>query len=129
MEEKENKKENVPEEESIHCKIVLIGESGVGKTSIINRLSSNTFSSEIKPTENIGTTTIEFLLEEKNKLIKFEILDTPGQEKYRSHDKILYENTNVILLIYDMTNSESFEKLKNYWKNEIKSKASSNTSK
>ena len=99
------------EKEAIQIKVVLIGESGVGKTSIINRYTMDTFTPK----------TIN--LKEYNQSIKFEIWDTAGQEIYRSLAKVFYKNAAVCVLVYDITRKKSFEELKNYWLKEIKANA------
>ena len=117
------------EKQSIPCKVVLIGESGVGKTSIISRYISNTFSSVIMATPGANFTTKTIFLKDENQSIKFEIWDTAGQEKYRALAKVFYKNAAVCILVYDITRRTSFEELKKYWITEIKANASSNASK
>ena len=98
-------------------KVVLIGESGVGKTSIIHYFIYKTFDNSIH-----STTSVSFVSKEINcngKKITFDIWDTAGQEKYRSLTKIFYTNSSVAILVYDITNRESFEEIKNYWYKEI----------
>ena len=117
------------EKGALPCKVVLIGESGVGKTSIISRYISNTFSSVLTATPGASFTTKIVYLQEYKQSIKFEIWDTAGQEKYRALAKVFYKNAAVCILVYDITRRKSFEELKNYWVNEIKSNASQNLSK
>jgi small GTP-binding protein len=117
------------EKQSIPCKVVLIGESGVGKTSIISRYISNTFSSVLMATPGANFTTKTIFLKDENQSIKFEIWDTAGQEKYRALAKVFYKNAAVCILVYDITRRTSFEELKKYWITEIKANASSNASK
>ena len=117
------------EKGALPCKVVLIGESGVGKTSIISRYISNTFSSVLTATPGASFTTKTAYLQEYKQSIKFEIWDTAGQEKYRALAKVFYKNAAVCILVYDITRRKSFEELKNYWVNEIKSNASQNLSK
>ena len=117
------------EKEALQCKVVLIGESGVGKTSIINRYISNTFSSVLTATPGASFTTKTVMLKEYNQSIKFEIWDTAGQEKYRALAKVFYKNASVCILVYDICRKKSFEELKNYWINEIKANGSPNLSK
>ena len=117
------------EKGALPCKVVLIGESGVGKTSIISRYISNTFSSVLTATPGASFTTKTVYLQEYKQSIKFEIWDTAGQEKYRALAKVFYKNAAVCILVYDITRRKSFEELKNYWVNEIKSNASQNLSK
>ena len=102
-------------------KLVLIGESGVGKTSLINRYVSNTFESNMVPTPGSSFTTKTMLFKNYNKSIKFELWDTSGQEKYRSLAKVFCAECNGCLLIYDICDKKSFEELKNYWIPEIRS--------
>ena len=116
--------ENVEDgSQAITCKVVLIGESGVGKTSIINRFVNNNFSSVLMSTSGANFSSKTIFLEEENKSINFEIWDTAGQEKYRSLAKVFYKNSAVCVLVYSITDAHSMEGLKNYWKNEIKQEA------
>ena len=117
------------EKQSIPCKVVLIGESGVGKTSIISRYISNTFSSVLLATPGANFTTKTVFLKDENQSIKFEIWDTAGQEKYRALAKVFYKNAAVCILVYDITRRASFEELKKYWITELKANASPNVSK
>ena len=99
-------------------KLVLIGESGVGKTSIISRYTNNTFDPQVLTSSSAQflTKTIEL---NKDTSIKFDIWDTAGQEKLKSLAKIFYKDAKVIILVYDITNKNSFESLKNFWYKEI----------
>ena len=114
------------DKEALQCKVVLIGESGVGKTSIINRYISNTFSSVLTATPGASFTTKTVFLKDFNQSIKFEIWDTAGQEKYRALAKVFYKNAAVCVLVYDITRKDSYDALKNYWRNEIKANGSQN---
>ena len=114
------------EKESLKCKVVLIGETRVGKTSIINRYISDNFSSSLSPTPGASFTAKTVFIKDYNQSIKFEIWDTAGQEKYRALAKVFYKNAAVCILVYDIINKKSFDELKNYWINEIKANASPN---
>ena len=114
---------------ALPCKVVLIGESGVGKTSIISRYISNTFSSVIASTPGANFTTKTVFLPEENQSIKFEVWDTAGQEKFRALAKVFYKNAAVCILVYDITRKTSFDELKKYCITEIKANASPNLSK
>jgi len=111
---------------ALQCKVVLIGESGVGKTSIINRYISNAFSNVLTATPGASFTSKTLFLKDYNQSIKFEIWDTAGQEKYRALAKVFYKTAAVCILVYDITRKTSFEELKNYWVNEVKTNASPN---
>ena len=96
-------------------KVVLLGESGVGKTCIINKFTTGFFDRE-----TISNLSAQFIsktmeLKEISKTIKFDIWDTAGQEKYRSLAKIFYKDAKVICLCYDITNKKSFTELRDYW--------------
>ena len=118
-----------PEEGATTCKVVLIGESGVGKTSIISRYINNTFKSQLMATPGANFVTKNVIMEDDNQSIKFEIWDTAGQERYRSLAKVFYKNAAVCVLVYDITRRTSFEELKKYWFKEIKENAQTNASK
>ena len=82
---------------ALQCKVVLVGESGVGKTSLISRYTSDTFSSVMLATTGASFATRIYTLEEENQDIKFEIWDTAGQEQFRSIAQIFYKNAfNII---------------------------------
>ena len=90
---------------------------------------TNNFSATLGSTPGANFTTKTVFLEDENQSIKYEIWDTAGQEKYRALAKVFYKNAAVCILVYDITRRKSFEELKNYWVNEIKSNASQNLSK
>ena len=115
------------DEGATNCKVVLLGESGVGKTSIISRYISNTFGNR-KPTTGANFVTKTIFLEDENKSIKFELWDTAGQERYRSLAKVFYRNAAVCVLVYDITRKSSFEELKLFWIKELKENVPSDTS-
>ena len=108
------------EEGALPCKVVLIGESGVGKTSIITRYTRNQFKSQLMATSGANFVTKNVIMEDENQSIKFEIWDTAGQERYRALTKVFYKNAAVCILVYDITKKKTFEELKNYWVKEIK---------
>ena len=112
------------------CKVVLLGESGVGKTCIIARYVNNTFEDNGMSTTGASYAGKNMTFDEAGgKSIKFEILDTAGKEKYRALTKIFYKDASIAVLVYDITRKESFEELKKYWYNQIKDCAPENTSK
>jgi small GTP-binding protein len=102
-------------EEPESVKVVLLGESGVGKTSIISQFTTNKFNPRCATSVSAQFTskTVEF--PELGKTIKFDIWDTVGQEKYRSLAKIFYKDAKVIILVYDILNVFSFNALKEFW--------------
>ena len=112
------------EPESI--KVVLDGESGVGKTSIISQFTTKKFDPhrETSLSAQFISKTVNF--QDLGKEIKFDIWDTVGQEKYRSLAKIFYKDAKVIVFVYDITTEYSFNELKNYWYEETKSNTDGN---
>jgi small GTP-binding protein len=114
--------EDLGEEEAF--KIVLIGESGVGKTSIISQFIHKIFQDDIQPSMG-GTFTSKTLLFEDGKVLRLDIWDTAGQEKYRALTQMFYKDANAAVLVYDITRKDSFEELTKYWFDKIKENSSS----
>ena len=111
------------------CKVVLVGESGVGKTSIINRYVENYFNPNSESTTGASFASKIVTFDKFQKSIKFEIWDTAGQEKYRALTKIFFKNAAIAILVYDITIPDSFYELKNFWYDQVKTYGLSNTSK
>ena len=107
-------------------KVVLLGESGVGKTSIISQFTTHKFDPhrETSLSAQFISKTVEF--SDINQSIKFDIWDTVGQEKYRSLAKIFYKDAKVIVFVYDITTEFSFEGIKKYWYDETKANTDGN---
>ena len=106
--------------EKIVLKCVLLGESGVGKSSLINRFITGNFNKDSLPTIVGGFSKKEIFYEEENTKIVYEIWDTAGQEKYRSINKIFYQDAYINILVYDITKKNTFKAIKDYWIEEIK---------
>ena len=100
-------------------KIVLIGESGVGKTSIISQFIDQIFQDDQQSTIG-GTFSTKTIKCSNGKTLKFEIWDTAGQEKYRSVTKMFYKDADAAILVYDITNKYSFEELQKYWAQQVR---------
>ena len=100
-------------------KIVLIGESGVGKTSLISQLMDQTFQLDQQSTTG-GTFSTKTALCDNSRILKLEIWDTAGQERYRSLTTMFYKDANAAVLVYDITRKDSFEQLEEYWTKQIK---------
>ena len=98
----------------ISLKILLIGDSHVGKTSIILKYVDDFF-----PEEHIATIGIEYkdkIINKDGYNIRIQIWDTAGQERFNSITKNIYRNTNGVLFVYDVTNRKSFNSMKNWIK-------------
>ena len=98
-------------------KMILIGQAGCGKTSIISKYTLNTFNQNYMTTTCCTFITKNFEYNGKNYNIN--IWDTAGQEKYRSVTKIFMKNTKICLFVYDITNLSSFIEL-DYWIDQVK---------
>ena len=95
-------------------KLILLGESGVGKTSIIERYLYNKFNEDYFP--SITMNYAEKDIEINKKTIRLNIWDTIGQEKYRSLSNLFLNNTEIVILVYSIDDSNSFKELE-YWNN------------
>ena len=94
--------------------IILVGESGVGKTSLIRRYTNNIFNSN-----HLETIGIEFYNKEEkinNKIIQIKFWDTAGQEIFHSLTKNFYRKADGIIIVYDISNKESFERVQDWIK-------------
>ena len=103
------------EEDPIPVKVVLLGESGVGKTSIISQFTANKFNPRCPTSVSAQFISKIIKFPQYNKSIKFDIWDTVGQEKYRSLAKIFYKDALIIIFVYDITTEFSFTAIKDFW--------------
>lgn len=101
-------------------KLVLLGESAVGKSSIVHRFVKNTFDDLREST--IGAAFLTQSITFDNTTVKFEIWDTAGQERYKSLAPMYYRNANAALCVYDLTSRASFTKAQD-WIKELKKQA------
>ena len=99
----------------LSCKIVLLGESGVGKTCIISRYINQVFEGNTISTNGASYAAKTLHFDDYDKSLKVEIWDTAGQEQYRSLTKIFYKDATAAILVYDITRKKSFDEIKNYW--------------
>ena len=106
-------------------KVVLVGETGVGKTSMITQFIDQTFQEDQQSTTG-GTFSTKDVICDGSKILRFEIWDTAGQEKYRSLTTMFYKDANAAVMVYDVTRAGSFEELKNYWAKQIKENSPEN---
>ena len=111
------------EEYDFIFKILLLGNSDVGKSSIILRYVDNSWSDTFVPT--IGVDFKVKSLDVDNKSIKMQIWDTAGQERFRNVISSYFKGSHGILLIYDITNDDSFKNLDN-WLSQIEEYANKN---
>jgi small GTP-binding protein len=105
-------------------KVVIIGESGVGKTNIISRFISNEFSSENKSTIGVEFAHGEVKVEEGLN-IKVQIWDTAGQERFRAITRGYYRGAVGALIVFDVTKTHTFQAVEK-WLNELREYAEPN---
>ena len=111
-------------EEEIVYKVLLLGDSSVGKTCFLLRYCDKSFQDV-----HLSTIGLDYRLKsmtlKNNKNIKLQIWDTAGQDRFRAITKNYYKGANGIILIYDVTNMQTYENVKN-WISQIKEEASPN---
>ncbi|CAN6221105.1 unnamed protein product, partial [Urochloa humidicola] len=95
-------------------KVVLIGDSGVGKSNLLSRFTRNEFSLESKST--IGVEFATRSLQVDGKVVKAQIWDTAGQERYRAITSAYYRGAVGALLVYDVTRHSTFENVERWLK-------------
>ena len=108
------------ESKEFEVKICLLGDIQVGKTSIASRFCKNSFNDTYLNTIGGAYQQQNVTLNNGTK-IKFHIWDTSGQERFRTMTKLYYQDAQVAILTYDVTNEESLDNL-DYWLNELNDK-------
>ncbi|KAM3581672.1 Ras-related protein Rab-11A [Umbelopsis sp. WA50703] len=104
-------------------KLVLIGDSGVGKSNLLSRFTSNEFNLESKSTIGVEFATKNIVIDDHT--IKCQIWDTSGQERYRAITGAYYRGAVGALLVYDITRPSSFQNI-DHWLKELKDHADEN---
>lgn len=94
-------------------KFILIGESGVGKSSFLYQFIENKFSEQIEPTIGIEFGSKLMILGDLT--VRLQIWDSAGQENYRSITRSYYRNTICTMLMYDITSMRSFKEVKSWY--------------
>ena len=95
-------------------KIIIVGDSAVGKSCITNRAIKNVFQEKNIPT--IGFESMEFCVKIDEKIIKLQLWDTCGQEQYRSLITNFYRNSSLAIIVYSITDRSSFENIDTWYK-------------
>eukprot|EP00640_Fibrocapsa_japonica_P003967 CAMPEP_0113943266 /NCGR_PEP_ID=MMETSP1339-20121228/22467_1 /TAXON_ID=94617 /ORGANISM="Fibrocapsa japonica" /LENGTH=217 /DNA_ID=CAMNT_0000948095 /DNA_START=120 /DNA_END=773 /DNA_ORIENTATION=- /assembly_acc=CAM_ASM_000762 len=104
-------------------KVVLIGDSGVGKSNLLSRFTRNEFNLESKST--IGVEFATKSIQTEGKIIKAQIWDTAGQERYRAITSAYYRGAVGALLVYDISKHVTFENVER-WLKELRDHAEAN---
>lgn len=110
--------ENNIEPYDVLIKLLLIGDTSVGKTNIVSRYIQDVFSEKAKPT--LGVDFMTKMIEINEKKVRVQIWDTAGQEKYRSITRSYYSNAKGAIVVYDVTDKLSFKNVEG-WINDLKS--------
>jgi Ras-related protein Rab-7A len=95
-------------------KVLVLGDSGVGKTSLANQYVKGQFSSQFRATIGADFMTKEVQLDDRR--VTLQIWDTAGQERFQSLGSAFYRGSDCCVLVYDITNPQSFESLET-WRN------------
>ena len=111
------------ENKELLYKILLLGDSSLGKTCFLMRYTDNTYQEIHMSTIGIDNKFKDVELEDGKK-VKIQIWDTAGQDRFRSITRNYYKGANGIVLIFDVTNKKSYENVKN-WVKQIKEEVSS----
>ena len=101
-------------------KLVILGDSGVGKSCIIDRFIKGIFEANTIETKTASYLSKTIEIPEIGKSITFNIWDTNGGHKYRELTKMFYRDAKIVILVYDITRRESFDSLKNLWYKDLK---------
>ena len=107
-------------------KILLLGDSSVGKTCFLKRYTDNTFQDAYLSTIGFDFK-YKFVTLEEGKTVKVQLWDTAGEERFKTIAKSYYKGAHGIVLIYDVTNRKTYENIRK-WMNQIKDDSSSNIS-
>lgn len=99
-------------------RILIVGDATVGKTSICNRISNNTFTTYSPATIGVDFNVFNLKLLDDS-IIKCQLWDTAGSERFRSITHSYYNNTAVVILVFDLSDAKSFKRLPS-WIQEIK---------
>ena len=110
-------KYEIDDDGNIRLKAILIGDSGVGKTNLINISVGKEFDQSEKAT--ISATYIRKQFDIDGKTYNINIWDTIGQEKLRALTKLFFKNSKIVILVYDITSRQSFESLQ-LWLKDVK---------
>jgi len=97
-------------------KVIILGDSGVGKTSLMNQYVNKKFSKQYKATIGADFLTKEVMIDDK--LVTMQIWDTAGQERFQSLGVAFYRGADSCVLVYDITDKKSFDSLSG-WQEEF----------
>ena len=105
------------------CSILLLGDACVGKPCLISRYANGVFKDDYISTVGFDFISKQEIINDKN--INVKLWDTAGQENYRSITRSYYKNSICAMIVYDITNKDTFDNIKN-WLNEIHNQSPKN---
>ena len=105
---------------TIVLKLALLGDAGVGKTSLINMYTEKQFREDYKPTLGVSITVKEIELENVNTQIRLVLWDIAGQDRYDSSRKMFFQGVFGALFVYDTTRYSTFHNIEAKWLKDLK---------
>jgi small GTP-binding protein len=99
------------------AKIVVVGESGVGKTALVRQFTTRKFTENAKPTLGVDFSVKEVVVDDVT--VNMQLYDTAGQERFKSVSNSYYRGIDAVVLVFDVTDSTSFSRLDN-WREEVR---------
>ena len=105
---------------------ILVGESSVGKTSIIRYFVERKFEHTMAQTQGFDYIKKKYVIDDEE--VTFNIRDTAGQERYRGISSTYYKGANIAILVYDITSFKTFFEIKKYWYKDVIDNCSKDTS-
>ena len=109
--------------EEYKFKVVIVGDSSVGKTNLVKRFMNNTFIKDSKATVGVEFMSKTFIVNKK--IFKVELWDTAGQERYKAITAAYYKGAKGAMIVYDVTSKLTFDNV-DKWCNELRIKGSNN---
>ena len=107
------------ETQSYLFKVIICGDFAVGKTSLLRRFSTGTFSYDYKTTLAVNLVNTEVVIEGFH--VDLAVWDTAGQERFQKMRKEYYKNANAVIFVYDLTRPETYHHIEERWKPEVDS--------
>ncbi|CAD8194239.1 unnamed protein product [Paramecium octaurelia] len=105
-------------------RIILVGDTGIGKSSLLMRYTDQEFQQNLLPTIGIDFKTK--IIEQSGKNVKLQFWDTAGQERFRTISRNYYRGAHAIFFVYDITDRDSFKRIE-YWMNEVEQNSQPDT--
>ena len=122
-----DKKVITDENEDLHYKIILLGDTAVGKTCLFRKISTGKFYEKTINTVGIDKKTVDINCElgEETRNVIINLIDTAGQERFRALTKSYYKGSDAAIILYDITEKETFDHVKE-WMDSAKSEVNNN---